>query len=95
MNICFLNYRSADTSAQEEKFVFFKKQLSNMFDVKIQLDLYVYTFYVNCEVFNKISLGFHFNGRFQNLPFLHFILKLGFLNLLFLLKISLGFLIPA
>ena len=28
-----------------------------MFNVKIQLDLYVYTSYVNCEVFKKISLG--------------------------------------
>ena len=26
---------------------------------KIQLDLYIYTFYVNCKVFQKISLGFN------------------------------------
>ena len=29
-----------------------------MGNVKIQLDLYVYTFYVNCKLFKKISLGF-------------------------------------
>ena len=27
-----------------------------MFNVKIQLELYVYTSYVNCEVFNKIFI---------------------------------------
>ena len=34
--------------------------IANMFNIKIQLDLYVYTSSVNCKVFRKASLGFNY-----------------------------------
>ena len=36
-----------------------KKRLTSMLNVQIQLNLYVYTSYVNCEVLKKISLRFN------------------------------------
>ena len=45
---------------KDGKILFFKGQLANMFNIKIQLDLYVYISSVNCEVFRKVSLGFNY-----------------------------------
>ena len=41
-------------TSQPGKIIFLKKQLANMFNVKIHLDLYACTSYVACEVFTKI-----------------------------------------
>ena len=35
------------------EYFFFKKQVANILNVKIQLDLYVYTSYVNHELFKS------------------------------------------
>ena len=45
--------------SQPGKIIFLKKQLANMFNVKIYLDLYACISYVTCEVFMKILLGFN------------------------------------
>ena len=36
-----------------DKILFLKKQLENMFNVRIHLDLYVYISYINCQVFEE------------------------------------------
>ena len=46
-------------TSQPGKIIFLKKQLANMFNVEIYLDLYACTSYVTCEVFMKILLGFN------------------------------------
>ena len=43
--------------SQAVQIFFLKKQFTNMFNVKIYQDFYVYTSYVKCKVFKKISLG--------------------------------------
>ena len=52
-------------TSQQGKILFLKKQLANMFDVKILRDLYIYTSYINYEVlkiflleFNKLTASF-------------------------------------
>ena len=51
-----LGYSKKSMTSQQGKILFLKKQLANIFNVQIHLDLYAYTCYVNCEVFRKISL---------------------------------------
>ena len=51
-----LGYSKNPWRHNQGKILFLKKQLANMFNVKIQLELYVYTSYVNCEVFKKIFI---------------------------------------
>ena len=46
-------------TSPQGKIVFLQKQLANIFDVKIHLDSYAYTSYVNRKVFKKISLRFN------------------------------------
>ena len=46
-------------TSQQGKILFLKKQLANMFDVKILRDLYIYTSYINYEVLKKFLLEFN------------------------------------
>ena len=45
-----LGYSKKSMTSQQGKIRFLKKQLANMFDVKILRDLYIYTSYINYEV---------------------------------------------
>ena len=44
-------------TSQQGKILFLKKQLANMFDVKILRDLYIYTSYINYEVLKIFFIG--------------------------------------
>ena len=46
-------------TSQQGKILFLKKQLANMFDVKILRDLYIYTSYINYEVLQIFLLEFN------------------------------------
>ena len=50
-----LGYSKKSMTSQQSKILFLKKQSTNMFNAKIHLDLYVYTFYINCSVDENFS----------------------------------------
>ena len=53
-----LGYSKKSMTSQPSNIIFLKKQLANMSNVKIHLDLYACTSYVTCEGFMKMLLGF-------------------------------------
>ena len=54
-----LGYAKKSMTSQQGKILFLKKQLANMFDVKILRDLYIYTSYINYEVLKIFLLEFN------------------------------------
>ena len=54
-----LGYSKKSMTSQQGKILFLKKQLANMFDVKILRDLYIYTSYINYEVLKIFLLEFN------------------------------------
>ena len=57
--IRYLGYSKKSMTSQQGKILFLKKQLANMFDVKILRDLYIYTSYINYEVLKIVLLEFN------------------------------------
>ena len=49
-----LGYSKKSMTSQPGKIIFLKKQLANISNVKIHLDLYACSSYVTCEVFMKM-----------------------------------------